>query len=61
MNGKINPAQDNTQKGQSYKPFATALEQKQYQKQYLIDTMQKEHSEEWWDVVFAFVSHYKDE
>ena len=57
MNEKINPAHDNTQKAQSYKPYATALE---CQKQYLIDTMQREHSAEWWSVVFAFVSHYKE-
>ena len=59
MNEKINPAHGNTQKGQSYK-LTTAPERKQYQAQYLIDTMQKEHSEEWWSVVFAFLSHYKD-
>ena len=57
MNKKMKPAQDNTQKEQRYKAFITELE---HHKQYLRDTMQKEHSAAWWEIVYAFVSHYKD-
>lgn len=51
------PAHDNAQKGKAITPCTTVLE---LRKQYLIDTMQREHSEEWLNVVFAFVSHYKE-
>ena len=58
MNEKMNPAHSDAQADKAITPPYTAT--LELRKQYLIDTMQREHSAEWWSVVFAFVSHYKE-
>ena len=54
MNKKMNPAHSDVQGDK-----ATTL-QLDLMKQYLRDTVQREHSVEWWSVMFEFASHYKE-
>ena len=58
MNKKMNPAHSDAQGEKAVNP--SYIESLDLMKQYLRDTVQREHSAEWWIIVFAFVSHYKE-
>ena len=61
MNKKINPAHSDVQGDKTIiPPSLSYIEKLDFMKRYLRDTVQREHSAEWWSIVFAFVSHYKE-
>ena len=60
MNEKINAIRSDAQKDNKPQNKGLLELQMDLQRQYVIDAMQEEHSESWWRVMYAFVSHYKE-
>ena len=58
MNEKMNPAHSDAQGDKA--TTLSYIEQLDLMKQYLRDTVQRDHSAEWWNVMYAFASHYKE-
>ena len=58
MNEKMNPAHSDAQGDKT--TTLSYIEQLDLMKQYLRDTVQREHSVEWWSVMFEFATHYKE-
>lgn len=58
MNKKMNPAHSDAQGDKA--AALSYIEQLDFMKQYLRDTVQRDHSAEWWNVMYAFASHYKE-